>query len=324
MLFLICCLLFAAFPERVLVGAQSGLALSLNAVVPSLLPFMLVSTCLIKSKFSYPLGSIVSKILSPILGISPTGCVCLITGLIGGYGAGAKAVFECYKEKEIDKEEAETLLAFSNNAGPLFVIGTVGISFFSHRQTGIILYIVQVITALFLCVIFCFNNKYEKTSVAKEWEFYKKNKPPIGELIAKSAASSGKAIISVVVFVVAFSAISQILPTERFPLISGILEVTKGCSELSRRGTKILPLISALLSWGGLSVHFQTNALAGGQLNLRKYYIGKITGAIVSYFITYFVYSDPYLMLFLSIVIFSVFLCFLVVKNLILKQLRQP
>ncbi len=323
MLFFICCILFAVFPEKVLSGAQSGLALSLNAVVPSLLPFMLASTCLIKSKFSYPLGSMVSKILSPILGISPTGCVCLITGLIGGYGAGAKAVVECYRENEIDKEEAETLLAFSNNAGPLFVIGTVGISFFSSRQTGIILYIIQVITALTLSVIFCFNKKCEKTSVKKSWEFYKKNKPPVGELIATSAASSGKAIISVVVFVVAFSAISQILPTDRFPVVSGILEVTKGCSELSRRGGKILPLISMLLSWGGLSVHFQTNALSGGELNLRKYYTGKALGSVISFLITYFIYADPYLMLFFSVVIFSFFLCFLIVKNLILKQLRQ-
>ena len=324
MLFFVCCILFAIFPEKVLSGAQSGLALSLNAVVPSLLPFMLVATCLIKSKFSYPLGSAVSKILSPILGISPTGCVCLITGLIGGYGAGAKAVVECYRENEINKSEAETLLAFSNNAGPLFVIGTVGISFFSSRQTGIVLYIIQVITALILSVIFCFNKKYDEISIKKSWEFYKKNKPPVGELIATSAASSGKAIISVVVFVVAFSAISQILPTERFPMFSGILEVTKGCSELSRRGTKILPLISMLLSWGGLSVHFQTNALSGGKLNLRKYYTGKAVGSFLSFLITYLVYQDPYLMLFFSVIVLSLFLSFLVVKNFILKQLRQP
>lgn len=324
MLFFICCILFAVFPEKVLSGAQSGLALSLNAVIPSLLPFMLASSCLIKSKFSYPLGSIASKLLSPILGVSPSGCVCLITGLIGGYGAGAKAVVECYREKEIDKDEAETLLAFSNNAGPLFVIGTVGISFFSHRQTGVILYIIQVLTALICCAVFCFNSKFEKTSVWQSWEFYKKNKPPLGVLFSKSAASSGKSMISVVVFVIAFSAIAQILPTERFPLISGILEVTKGCSELSRRGRKILPAVSAILSWGGLSVHFQTNALCMGELNLKKYYIGKIMSAFISFLITYFVYSDAYLMLFFTVIIFSLFLCFLVVKNIILKQLRQP
>ena len=89
MLFFVICAVFALYPENVLSGAQNGLALCLNAVIPSLLPFFVISGCIIKSNFARPLGAMLSKILSPITGISGQGCVCFITGLIGGYGAGA-------------------------------------------------------------------------------------------------------------------------------------------------------------------------------------------------------------------------------------------
>ena len=60
MLFFVICACFALFPAQVLAGAQSGLALCINAVIPSLLPFMLFSACIIKSNFSRPLGALLS------------------------------------------------------------------------------------------------------------------------------------------------------------------------------------------------------------------------------------------------------------------------
>lgn len=323
MLFFILCLCFALFPEKVLFGAQSGLALCINSVIPSLLPFMLISSCMIKSKFSYPLGAVVSRVLSPIMGISDSGCVCLITGLAGGYGAGAKAVIDCYHENQISKKEAETLLAFCNNAGPLFVIGTIGLSFFSDSKTGVILYVIQVITAIMCGAFFCFNNKYEKISIKKAWKTYKDEKPPIGKVITQSAVKSGEAIICVVIFVITFSSILEILPSEKYPIIAGFLEVTKGCAEMSRKGKEILPIISGLLSWGGLSVHFQANALCNGELSMKKYYLGRIFSVLISYMLTRLILFDAYIMLFISIAVVTITTCILIIKNVVLKVPQQ-
>lgn len=46
-------------------------------------------------------------------------------GIISGYPVGAKIVTEFRKNGECTKAEAERLLAFTNNSGPLFIIGTV-------------------------------------------------------------------------------------------------------------------------------------------------------------------------------------------------------
>ena len=292
MLFFVICACFALFPERVLCGAQSGLALCINSLIPSLLPFMIVSSCIIAGGFSRPLGAVLSKILTPITGISPSGCICLVTGLLGGYGTGARAVFESYRKNYITKKEAESLMAFCNNTGPLFVLGTVGIGFFMSRGTGAMLLLVQIITVLICARIFSGDIKYEKSILKEEWCSYKKNMPPMGTLISKCAIECGSAIVTACVFVITFSAILEILPYGSHSLLAGFLEVTRGSSELSRMGTKALPFVSACLYWGGMSVHLQANALTEGVFSMRKYYIGKITGCMISFLITKLALGD--------------------------------
>lgn len=320
MLFFIVCACFALFPAQVLYGAQNGLALCINAVIPSLLPFMLVSSCVIKSGFSHPLGVALSKVLSPITNLSTAGCVAFITGLFGGYGAGARAVYESYKEKQISKEEAQRLLPLCNNAGPLFVIATVGISFYLSKSVGVTLFLIQVITALICARLFSVEIKEKEVKIKEAWNDYKKNKPPLGELITKSAVESAAAIINVSVFVITFSAILEILPFGEYKFLSGILEVTRGVAELSREGESALPLISALLSWGGMSVHFQASALTKGEFNMKIYYWVKIIASAISYIITLAICSDTYIFAYLSV---CVLLIMIFLKYTLQRVFRQ-
>lgn len=323
MLFFVVCACFALFPEAVLRGAQNGLALCVNAVIPSLLPFMLVSTCIIKSNFSRPLGAVIGKVLTPLTGMSAGGCVCFITGILGGYGAGARSILESYREKQISGEEAERLLAFCNNAGPLFIMGTVGIGFYASKSVGIMLLMVQLATALICAKVFSGNFKGSKLSISGEWDFYKKNKPSIGELVTKSAVESGSAIITACVFVITFSAILEILPLGSYSVLTGILEVTRGTAEMSRLGMNALPVTSALLSWGGMSVHFQANALCNGTFNMKIYYIGKVFASMVAFILTKLVYGDIYIFLFSATVILTVLLIIFTVKYLFFPKGTQ-
>ncbi len=292
MLFFIVCACFALFPENVLHGAQNGLALCINAIIPSLLPFMLVSECLIASGFSRPLGAVASKLVTPITGISPNGCVCLITGLLGGYGAGARAVYESYKKNMLTKEEAQFLLPVCNNAGPLFVTATVGVGFFSSKKTGILLLCVQILTAIIIgSILFCTAHR-EKSSIKKEWRAYAENRARLSGIIAESAASAGEAVITVCVFVITFSAILQAVPIGEASRAAGFFEVMRGCAELSREGVRCLPLLSATIFWSGISVHMQTNALCKGELGMRSYTLWRAIGAAVAYLLTSCIRND--------------------------------
>lgn len=63
--------------------------------------------------------------MKPIFNVPGIGAYAFIMGIISGYPVGAKIVTEFRKNGECSKVEAERLLSFTNNSGPLFIIGTV-------------------------------------------------------------------------------------------------------------------------------------------------------------------------------------------------------
>ncbi len=67
------------------------------------------------------------------------GAYAFIMGIISGYPVGAKIVTEFRKNGNCSRAEAERLLAFTNNSGPLFIIGTVGVSMFGNTLIRIII-----------------------------------------------------------------------------------------------------------------------------------------------------------------------------------------
>lgn len=320
MLFFLICAAFALFPEKVLCGAQSGVAICINSVIPSLLPFMLVSSCIIKSRFSRPLGVIISKIITPITKMSTEACVCFVVGLLGGYGAGARAVAESCEENLITKEEAQCILPFCNNPGPLFVMGTVGVGFFSSKETGMLLYLVQIISALLCARVFAGNFDKNTKTFAEEWNYYKKNKPAIGGLITKAAYENVYAVLCASVFIVTFGAITEILPFGKYQALCGILEVTRAIAQISREGREILPCVSALLSWGGMSVHFQANALCENKYNMKKYYMGKLFQSAVSYLIAKALFFDISASLGIGVCAAAIFLILKIIKYLLFPK----
>ena len=72
--------------------------------------------------------------MRPIFNIDGKGSFCFIMGLISGYPVGAKIACEFRKQNICPKTECERLLSFTNNSGPLFIVGTVGISMFEIQQ----------------------------------------------------------------------------------------------------------------------------------------------------------------------------------------------
>ena len=141
--------------------------------------------------------------------------------------------------------------------------------------------------------------------------------------ITKSAIESGSAIINACVFVITFSAVTEILPFGQYSILSGFLEVTRGCSESANLGYNSLALTSAFISWGGMSVHFQADALSGGEFNMKLYYIGKAFCALMAYAITKAVCADMSILLLVIIIIIGTALIAICLRNLFSKQLQK-
>lgn len=118
------------FSKDNLTSAKNGVSLWLNNVVPSLFPFFVATELLGHTNVIKRLGEMLNFIMRPLFNVPGIGSFALIMGIISGYPTGAKIVCDLKNKNLCTLEEAERLLAFTNNSGPLFILSTVGITLF--------------------------------------------------------------------------------------------------------------------------------------------------------------------------------------------------
>lgn len=90
-LFCICLLLFLlVHPEEALLSAKDGMSLWLNVMIPTLLPFLILTGILLKTGNIPQLLEPLAPFWKHFFGISPAGAYVLILGFLCGYPMGGK------------------------------------------------------------------------------------------------------------------------------------------------------------------------------------------------------------------------------------------
>ena len=144
------------FSNSNLSAANSGLKLWANAVVPSLFPFFVATELLNHTNIISVLGSFLNCVMRPIFNVPGEGSFPFIMGILSGYPTGAKIVSKLKNDGICSSIEAERLLAFTNNSGPLFIVGTVGIALFGNVEIGILLLITHILACITVGIAFRF------------------------------------------------------------------------------------------------------------------------------------------------------------------------
>lgn len=285
-MFALACLMLIFFPERSAMGAAEGVRLALESAIPSLLPFAVFSSAVISSGLAGVFAAAVSKVFTRLFNVSPYGAASFVTGLLGGYPSGVKAVCDMYEGGMIDKREAERLLSFCNNSGVVFILSAAGIGAFGSLHTGLMLYLVHIISAVVTGAVMREGGAPRgDIKLSDAWAEYKKNKPSPMSVLGKSISSSGGAMINVAASIIVFNAVISVLKLERIPLLCGLTEMTKGVFLAGE--ARSMPLAALFLSWGGLSVHAQTAALtAKYDFSLKRYFLGKCVSASFAFLLT--------------------------------------
>ena len=114
-----------SFSNSNFVAARTGLKLWANNVVPSLLPFLIATNLLSHTNIINLISKKCNRIMRPLFNVPGESAYAFIMGLISGYPVGAKIVTDLRKANLCSKDEGERMLCFTNNSGPLFIIGTV-------------------------------------------------------------------------------------------------------------------------------------------------------------------------------------------------------
>ena len=316
-LFLFCLIIFSASN---LSATKSGLSLWANSVVPSLFPFLVATELLSYTNVVNFISKKLDKLMRPIFNMPGSSAYPLILGMLSGYPVGAKTVCQIYKEGLCTKKEAELMLAYTNNSGPLFIIGTVGISMFGSTTIGLILLFTHILASISVGIIFGkkIGNKYKK--INKDYvKIASKNVSfsNLGEILSNSIISSIKTVLMIGGFVVIFSVIISILKNSGIlnilakilsPLfgnssfisgtLSGIIELTNGLYAICNIHVKAIStnilLCAFLLGFGGFSVMLQIlSVISKEKLSIKPYIIGKVLQAILATMYTFVILQIP-------------------------------
>ncbi len=300
------CALILIFPKFSSEGVKKGLFFCSDIIIPSLFPFMVISSFIVKSNLSLKIGKLMSpltKFLFNLPGyIGPT----IILGLIGGYPTSARGVKSLFEKKIITDSDAERIMLFSVGAGPAFVVSIIGINFLRNSKAGIIILVSQITASIILGVLiglFYKTNKINFTNNKKNTQNSEKVK--LSSAFIESCSDSCYGLINLCSLVVVFSVIilfldslgvSNIISTILSNLgishrisksiLPIFLEVTSGSMIASQNGAPI-ELMSFALGWGGICVHFQIfSALHGINFSIIKFMIFRFFHGLIAALIT--------------------------------------
>ena len=315
------------FSSSNLPAIKSGLQLWATSVVPSLFPFFVATELLMHTNVINIFGRVLNGYMKPLFNISGEGAFAFIMGIISGYPVGAKIASKFRENNICTKSECERLLSFTNNSGPLFIIGTVGILMYQNTGIGILLFITHLLGCLSVGFIFRFWKRNKNDSIVDKKVVMKKTSynyasdkktasfSNLGEIMAESITNSISTIFLIGGFVVLFSSIISILkasgilnvlcmaisPILNFlhidssfasGLLTGILEITNGIQSISSIACKKISInliITAfLLGFGGISVFLQVFSITTKtDLSIKPYIYGKILHGFFAAFYTF-------------------------------------
>lgn len=250
-------LLFLTHSKQASSGAQRGIQICLNVLVPSLFPFMVLGVFVVRAGLSRLLGRILelpSKILFHLPG---SAAAAVLMSMLGGYPVGARSIAALVKNGDISPRQANRMLCYCVNAGPAFLITAVGAGFLRSPQAGLLLLASHVSASVLLgvfCGILAHREPLEKKANAAP-------RVQISQALVDSTQDAARSMLVMCCFVVLFAAVLDLarlfLPDARTAaLFSGFLEVTGGCSDAAALGAPLW-YFALITGWGGLCVHLQ-------------------------------------------------------------------
>ena len=273
-------ILLALRPQAAAAGVRAGLSLCAGTVIPSLFPFFVVITLLLRLGLADSLQGVCGPVMGPLFRMRGACALPLLAGLLGGYPSGARTAAGMFRQGRLTRQEAETLLGFCDNCGPGFLLGYAGAVVLGGGAWGGLLWGVHVLSALLTGVIVCRIRR--DRGVPQALPRGGGGTPSLAQALTESARSAVESTWNVCAFVVLFQTLAALLPGDLPWYGMGGLELVAGLSVLPP-GREGFVAAAVLAGWGGVSVHCQALALVAPEgLSFRTHWWGKALQAGVS------------------------------------------
>lgn len=291
-LFCICLLLFLlVHPEEALLSAKDGMSLWLNVMIPTLLPFLILTGILLKTGNIPQLLEPLAPFWKHFFGISPAGAYVLILGFLCGYPMGAKLAHDLYINHQISQREGEYLLTFSCNASPAFIFSYLSQNILEGKIPPHSLLLI-LLSADFVCMLFFRFLVYHGNTVSSIKPEYRKKETyqqdSTGVILDVSIMSGFETITRlggyILIFSLLFTGFYHYWPfcSQNKILLTSPIELTTGLHQIAQSAFswKIKYITSmTLTAFGGFCVMFQTKSVLEEKLSILPYIFAKCLNA---------------------------------------------
>ena len=284
------------FPELTLEASREGLLLWFRTLLPTLLPFIILSNFLIGFNCIEKILNPFRRIWSFFFGLSPYGAYVLILGILCGYPMGAKLTADLYRQGSLSLKESKYLLTFSSNASPMFICTYLVLECIGDKKQMLpvllLLYLANYLCSIFFRIYYQIGFSEKKLHKKTETSSYSP-----GTLIDVSIMNGFETITKLCGYILLFSIAAKAanrflswMPLGKYLLV-GALEISTGLFQISQSALSFPWKFSLLLSFtafGGICVLFQSKGvLSKSGLNIWPYLAGKLLSMFFAFLLSW-------------------------------------
>jgi hypothetical protein len=283
------------YPSDISFSIVSSLNRCLNLIIPSMFIFMCLTSIIINSRLHKIIGIPFKFISEKVFHLPKEGFAVFLLSMIAGYPAGIKLVSDSFKNGDITFEQARKMNCFCFSSGPAFISGTAAGVLYPHSNAGIIIFI-SVITGNIILALILSLRCGEALKKIPPQKFSLNSK-----CIVPSVKSASSAMMQMCVMIVAFGEfccilkltgiiqflsfyVEKILNVKSqyvYDLIMSFLEISN-IVNLPVMNTQLLPIVTALLSFGGICVLLQIIAISDDTFVVKDFVNSRFISAVIS------------------------------------------
>lgn len=273
------------FPKETFNGATNGLLLWFQTLLPTLLPFMILSNILIQTNCVYYISRAIRPFIQRLFHVSDDACYAVLIGFLCGYPMGAKVVADLIATERISRNEGQYLLSFCNNTSPMFIISYIVMQHFKDESM-----LLGTLFILLLSPVLCsflFRRFYvNKTTFTKSQTQFNKKISFNFNMFDQSIMNGFETITKVGGYIILFSILFTLGSKLPFTFVLPVLEISNGIPlimKLSSNFAIAYIYVLGLTAFGGFCAIAQTNSMIQETgLRIFPYIIQKLITATVT------------------------------------------
>lgn len=251
-------------------------------LVPSMLPFYVISDLLINYGLIDILAFLFKKIINKLFNVSENASFVIFFSMFTGFPSSAKYLKNLLDLNYISIEDANKIIRFTHFSNPLFIINVIGNTIIGNKKIGFLILLSHYLSNFIIGFL------YRKEQTQKITTKRVKNTKAFGSILTTSFINSFDSLLIVLGSLITFKILTSII-FHYFGfnfIISSLLEITQGLFALKNLtlNIELKALIAvAMISFGGFCIHTQVySILSGTKISYKNYFFSRILHVIIA------------------------------------------